>query len=155
MSVSAPAPLETLTMRPAGLERLADLVEVGVDAALPRVVEDRGVVDDGVQPAMLAADPLERDLGAVGVGDVELAGGDVEALAAQARGCDLPALAVARPQHDGVAVLAELAADLEADAAVGAGHEDDALAVSRRAAPPCRRCGARSTRGSRRRPRAS
>ena len=52
-----------------GLERLAHLVEVGVDPRLPGVVEDRGVVDEHVEAVQ-----ARGRAHALGVGDVELTG---------------------------------------------------------------------------------
>jgi hypothetical protein len=122
-----------------GLERLADLVEVGVDAALPGVVEDRGVVDEHVE----AVEACSRGAHALGIGDVELDRRDVAAhLARRPRALGR----VAGPEEDAVAALRELAAHLEADAAIGAGDECDGGGVSRRGGRPCRRRGGRGAR---------
>jgi hypothetical protein len=76
MYVSDPAPLETFTIRPYPLrrssgrnasvtrprtkqirfERLADDAEVSCASPLPGVVQDRGVVDQYVQPVMIGLD---------------------------------------------------------------------------------------------------
>jgi hypothetical protein len=120
-----------------GLERLVDLVEVGVGRPLPGVVEDRGVVDEDVE--VLDAGCGGTD--ALVVGDIEDDRADVRR-AELARGAR-PAPTVARAEQDGESEAAELTADLEADAAVGAGDERDGGPVSRRGGSPSRRSGAR------------
>ena len=69
------------------------------------------------------------------------------AAAELARGPRAPGRVAGAEQHD-VAALRELAAHLQADAAVGARDEGDASTVSRRGGRPCRRCGGRGGRGS-------
>ena len=141
MSCSAPAPLETLTIRAgrAGaqerqdglrhapgaeevrLERLADLVEVGVDAALPGVVEDRRVVDEHVEALEPPRPPRARSRRRRRRATTGLMG--------RRRAGARPARRLAgsrAPRSTVVAELRELAADLEADAAIGAGDERDA-----------------------------
>jgi hypothetical protein len=71
----------------------------------------------------LVGEPLEGG----GVGDVEVAGEHLDARAGELGSRGLALGRVAGAQHHQVAADRELAGDLPADAAVGAGDDHDAL----------------------------
>jgi hypothetical protein len=95
------------------LERLMDDGQVGVDPALPRVVVDRRVVDQDVQPAVSLLDGPEASIDAGIVGDIELNELRIECVGGRA-----PLLLVARGQDRSEAVLDQLPHDLATDPSI-------------------------------------
>ena len=98
------------------LERFADDAPVGVERMLPRVVMHARVVDERVDWADLTSQPHRR----VRVGEIER---DRAHVAAEALRRRLPLRKIARAEQHPPAAAHELAADLEPDAAIGAGDK--------------------------------
>lgn len=116
------------------LERLADVMQVSLRSGLPsviRVIEDGGVVHEYVDATEVTSQAGGEAVDAVVVGDVELA--DVYVGEADCVGCRLAIPEVAAAEHDVVALLGELADDLEADPAIAPGDNRSPL---RQGQPP-------------------
>lgn len=107
------------------LERRAHLVEVGVRDPLPGVVEGGGVVDQGVEPAELLVGSGAGPFDVLGAGDIQLPGEHPSPIAGDGGRRAAALLHVARPEHHGIPTPGELAAHLEADAAIPAGDQRD------------------------------
>jgi hypothetical protein len=90
-----------------------DGCEIGVDSALPRVVVDRRVVDQDVQPTVSLLHGPEALIDAYIVGDVE-----PNELRAECVGGRAPLLLVARGQDRAEAVFEQLSHDLATDSSI-------------------------------------
>ena len=144
-----PPPLDTLTMRGARERRsmgssaidsrqgpsvlvvmaLLDDVQVGVAGALPRVVVNGRVVHQYVEVRVILPNPCGGRLDAGRVGHVQPDARCFDTLGAQRfPGCPASRLAAAA-ENQRVTHPAQLAADLETDAAVGAGDQSDSLRI--------------------------
>jgi len=108
-----------------GLERRARLIEVGIGDPLPGVVEDRRVVDQRVEQAELLFGAGAGPLDIAGAGDVQLSDEHLCRSVGDRSGRAAALLDVARRQDDRGAARSQLAAHLEADAAIPAGDERD------------------------------
>jgi hypothetical protein len=115
-----------------GLERLLDHAEISVDAALPRVVVNSGVVDQRVESAVAFVDLVHRVLDGFRVRHVQRHDFDVTAVARSRCGLIGGVRLVARPpdvartQQGDVASRDDVSYHSQADAPVAAGHQDDA-----------------------------
>jgi hypothetical protein len=90
---------------------------------LPRVVEDGGVVDEGVDVSVRLLE-LGGD-GVEGVWVVHVERSDEGPLGVQSRRRGVPVVDVSAAEDDEVAAGDQLANDGKSDAAVGAGDDDD------------------------------
>jgi len=99
-------------------ERLVGDPQVGVDSTLPRVVVDRRVVDQDVQPPVGLVDGPEATVDAVFVADVEL-----KELRAQVGRRTSSSILVPGGEDRAEAVIEQLANDLATDASIGSGNQ--------------------------------
>jgi len=100
--------------------------QVSVGRVLPRVVVDRGVVDEHVQGSECGRDLVTQPIDGRLFGHVEAARQHAIADLQLLRG-GLTLAQVARAEHDGVTEVRELPGDLEPDAPVGAGDDSNAF----------------------------
>lgn len=103
------------------LHGFVDDGEVRSLRAGPDVVEDGGVVHQGITAPESFGHPPRRCTHAAVVGHVELARGDIHRVP-HACGRSSTLAQVARAQHHRVPLTSKLAADLQSDPAIGAGH---------------------------------
>src|SRR5215208_5270486 len=91
------------------------------------VVGHGGIVHPSVEPSKLACRNLGDLIGGIFIGDVDRAGGDLAALAANLLGDPIESLAIAGREDDGRAALNRGGGGGEADTACSTGDDDDLL----------------------------